>query len=256
MAISYLNGFDDNEDQELGKLKDKFNKLINHVTGAVKDAVQNVGQTIQNVDRNITNAVKNGLPVVAKIGLAPSRAAFLLVVQLNLLKVAKRLAQLYQKSPESAQELKDIWVKKFKGDWSALRNAINKGAKSSINGRYKTGDIVGGQVLGPDNVWHDIKKGSSLGIAPEAAIAAATPIIIAIIGLFTKHKSDKQGDTAADIKTITDATNTLISPDQDIATIETGENTTTKTPFYKNPLILGGAAVVLVGGYFLLKKKK
>ena len=28
------------------------------------------------------------------------------------------------------------------------------------------------------------------------------------------------------------------------------------TPFYKNPMVLGIGAAVLVGGYFLLKKKK
>ena len=172
MAISYLNGFDDNEDdsQINGKLKDAWNKAVNTVEGAVKDAVNNV----EGVAKDIGKAITKGLPVVAKIGLAPSRAAFLLAVQFNFLKVAKRLVQLYQRSPESAQELKDTWTKKFKGDWNKLRDAINKGAKSSISGRYKTGDIVGGQVLGPDNIWRDIKKGSSLGITTEAAIAAAS----------------------------------------------------------------------------------
>jgi len=258
MAISYLNGFDDNEDdsQINGKLKDAWNSAVNTVEGAVKDAVNNVEATAKNVAAKVETAVKNGLPVVAKIGLAPSRAAFLLLVNLNVLKVAKRLAQLYQKSPESAQDLKDIWTKKFKGDWEKLKKAINKGAKSSISGKYKTGDIVGGQILGPDNIWRDIKKGSSLGITQEAAIAAATPIIIAIIGLFAKYKSDKHGDTAADVQAIADAAKTLISPDQNIATIETGEDTTTKTPFYKNPYVIGGAAVVLVGGYLLMKKRK
>jgi hypothetical protein len=258
MAISYLNGFDDNEDQELGKLKDKFNKLINHVTGTVKDAVQNVGQTIQNVDRNITNAVQKNLPIVAKIGLAPARLAFIGIVKLNALKLAKRLAQAYQSSPQGAQELKDLWEKKFKGKWSDLRQAINQGANTSISGsKYKAGDIVGGQVLGTDGIWHDIKKGTRVGslAAIGTAIATATPILVAVIGLISKLKSDKQGDASQDIQAIADATKVLVSPNQNIATIETGAETT-ETPFYKNPMVLGIGAVAIVGGYMLMKKRK
>lgn len=259
MAISYLNGFDDNDEQELGKLKDKFNKLINTVQGAVKDAVQNVGQTIQNVDRNITNAVQKNLPIVAKIGLAPARLAFIGIVKLNALKIAKRLAQAYQSSPQGAQELKDLWVKKFKGKWSDLRQAINQGANTSISGsKYKAGDIVGGQVLGTDGIWHDIKKGTRVGslAAIGAAIATATPILVAVIGLIGKLKSDKQGDASQDIQAIADATKILVSPDQQVANIEVGEDTTTEKPFYKNPYVIGGAAAVLVGGYLLMKKRK
>jgi len=30
--------------------------------------------------------------------------------------------------------------------------------KSNASGKYKTGDIVGGQVLGADNIWRDLPK--------------------------------------------------------------------------------------------------
>jgi len=254
MAMAYLNGMNDNDNAQInGWLRDVANK----VGATVKDAVQNVSQTIQNVDRNITNAVQKNLPVVAKIGLAPARLAFIGVVKLNALKLAKRLAQAYQSSPQGAQELKDLWEKKFKGKWSDLRQAINQGANTSISGsKYKAGDIVGGQVLGTDGIWHDLKKGTRVGFVVSAtAIATATPIIVAVIGLISKLKSDKQGDASQDIQAIADATKILVSPNQNVATIETGAETT-ETPFYKNPMVLGIGAVAIVGGYMLIKRRK
>ena len=186
MAMAYLNGMNDNDNAQInGWLRDVANK----VGATVKDAVQNVSQTIQNVDRNITNAVQKNLPVIAKIGLAPARLAFIGIVKLNALKLAKRLAQAYQSSPQGAQELKDLWEKKFKGKWSDLRQAINQGANTSISGsKYKAGDIVGGQVLGTDGIWHDIKKGTRVGslAAIGTAIATATPILVAVIELIKK----------------------------------------------------------------------
>ena len=255
MAMAYLNGMNDNDNAQInGWLRDVANK----VGATVKDAVQNVSQTIQNVDRNITNAVQKNLPVIAKIGLAPARLAFIGIVKLNALKLAKRLAQAYQSSPQGAQELKDLWEKKFKGKWSDLRQAINQGANTSISGsKYKAGDIVGGQVLGTDGIWHDIKKGTRVGslAAIGAAIATATPILVAVIELIKKLKSDKPGDASQDIQAIADATKILVSPNQNVATIETGAETT-ETPFYKNPMVLGIGAVAIVGGYMLMKRRK
>ena len=255
MAMAYLNGMNDNDNAQInGWLRDVANK----VGATVKDAVQNVSQTIQNVDRNITNAVQKNLPVIAKIGLAPARLAFIGIVKLNALKLAKRLAQAYQSSPQGAQELKDLWEKKFKGKWSDLRQAINQGANTSISGsKYKAGDIVGGQVLGTDGIWHDIKKGTRVGslAAIGAAIATATPILVAVVELIKKLKSDKPGDASQDIQAIADATKILVSPNQNVATIETGAETT-ETPFYKNPMVLGIGAVAIVGGYMLMKRRK
>jgi len=249
MAMAYLNGMNSNDNAQINGW---FKDVVNKVEGAVKDAVNNVEATA----KNVVTAVKNGLPVVAKIGLAPARVAFLGAVKINLLKLAKRLAQLYSSSPQAKQELQDLWVKKFKGEWSALRQAINQGANTSINGaKYKAGDIVGGQVLGTDGVWHDIKKGAQIGVAYEAILAAASPIIVAIIGLFSKHKSDKAGDTKDDLKAITDATNVLLDPNQNVATITTGADTK-ETPFYKNPIVLGIGAVALVGGIYMYSKRR
>lgn len=251
MAMAYLNGMNDNNNAQInGWLKD----VVNKVEATVKDAVNNVEATA----KNIVTAVSKNLPVVAKIGLAPARLAFIGIVKLNALKLAKRLAQAYQSSPQGAKELRDLWEKKFKGKWSDLRQAINQGANTSISGRkYKAGDIVGGQVLGTDGIWHDIKKGARVGslVAVATAIATATPILVAVIELMKKLKSDKQGDASQDIQAIADATKILVSPNQNVATIETGAETT-ETPFYKNPIVLGVGAVALVGGIYMYSKRR
>jgi len=183
--------------------------------------------------------VKKGLKVVGKVGLAPARAGFLLAVDMNVLKVAKRLAQAYNKHPE---EIKKFWTK-FGGDFDKLKKAINKGAKANINGT----------------------KPSEMGIATEAAIASATPIIIAIVKLFSSLKTDQAGDADGDKAGINDlGTELLTGGDAKVVTKDASGNEETLTDpaedkgglMSNKPLLIGGALALAVGGYFLLKKKK
>jgi hypothetical protein len=102
---------------------------------------------------------------IAKIGLVPARASFLLAVNLNLLKVATKLYRLHLKQPE---KLKAFW-EKFGGDLGKLKQAINKGAKVSISGP------------------------SVLGQGATAIIGTALPIIIALMPLLKSLGLD--GDT-------------------------------------------------------------
>lgn len=182
--------------------------------------------------------LKKGLKVVGKVGLAPARAGFLLATDMNVLKVAKRLAQAYEEHPE---QIKKFW-EKFGGDFDKLKKAINKGAKTNINGI----------------------RPSEMGIALEAAIASATPIIIAVVKLFKSLKTDKEGDDAEDKKGINDlGTELLTGGDAKVVTKDAaGKEETISEPDEKGglmsnkPLLIGGALALAVGGYFLLKKKK
>lgn len=100
---------------------------------------------------------------VAKIALAPARVAFLAVVSLNLFKIADKFKQGLQKDPG---KVKAFW-KKFKGDEKKFLAAIDKGAK----------------VKAP--------AGSAAGIgavSAAAAIATATPILIAAVSLLKELK--------------------------------------------------------------------
>ncbi len=100
---------------------------------------------------------------VARIALAPARVAFLAVVSLNLFKIAEKFKTGLQKDPG---KVKAFW-KKFKGDEKKFIAAIDKGAKVKAPG------------------------GSAAGIgavSAAAAIATATPILIAAVSLLKELK--------------------------------------------------------------------
>jgi len=216
--IAYLNGV-----SQMGKAKkSKAEKKANRKAKTEK----------------LKEKVKKGVKVVGKVGLAPARAGFLLAVDKNVLKVAKRLAQAYAKHPE---EIKKFWTK-FGGDFDKLKKAINKGAKANINGVHP----------------------SELGIVAETAIASATPIIIAIVKLFKSLKTDQAGDDTEDKSGINDlGTELLTGGEAKVVTKDaSGNEETLSDPEEKGgimsnkPLLIGGALALAVGGYFLLKKKK
>ena len=158
-----------------------------------------------------------------KIAVAPARASFLLAVSLNVLKLAKRLAQAYKKNP---QKIKDFWIK-LGGDEAKLKQAIEKGSKSKLTGH--------------------------LGVAIEVTIATATPIIIAAIKLLKDLKSDKEGDDDKDKEGIEDLKEKLDTDDDDK---ETDKDTGEKKPFYKNPFIIGGTVLLVGTGIYFATKKK
>lgn len=218
MAMAYMNGTG-----EMGKIK-----LFKNIASSITKVVNKVESGVKNVVQHAESGIKKGLNVVGKVGLLPARMAFLGAVNLNVLKLATRISQAYAKNPE---EVKKFWAK-FKGDWSALRDAVNKGAKTSISG-------------------------TSIGVIGAASVSAAAPIIIAVLELFKKLKSDKGGDTTKDAETIETIKTALISdentPLQEVTTSGTG--TGTGTGMNKTLLIVGGV-VVLGGAYMLMKKRK
>ena len=216
--MAYMNGTG-----EMGKIK-----LFKNIASKVTKVVNKVQSNVKNVVQKAQTGIKKGLNVVGKVGLLPARMAFLGAVNLNVLKLATRISQAYAKNPD---EVKKFWAK-FKGDWSALRDAVNKGAKTSISG-------------------------TSIGVVGAATISAASPIIIAILELFKKLKSDKPGDVVKDDATITELKNALVTdentPLAEVTTSETG--TGTGKGINKTLLIVGGA-VVVGGAYMLMKKRK
>lgn len=220
--IAYLNGV-----SQMGKAKKS--KAEKKATRKAKT---------EKLKTKVKEGIKKGVKVVGKVGLAPARAGFLLAVDKNVLKVAKRLAQAYAKHPE---EIKKFWTN-FGGDFASLKKAINKGAKANINGVHP----------------------SELGIVAETAIASATPIIIAIVKLFKSLKTDQAGDDTEDKSGINDlGTELLTGGEAKVVTKDaSGNEETISEPEEKGglmsnkPLLIGGALALAVGGYFLLKKKK
>lgn len=111
-----------------------------------------------------------------KVGLAPSRIAFLGMVRINLFGLAKKLYLSIKK--DKGARLKKLW-KKLGGNWKKLLKAINGGVK-----RLKRK----GKLKGLNEFEASLQGVSGLGAAPLAAIAAiAVPIITAVLSLFKKQ---------------------------------------------------------------------
>lgn len=120
------------------------------VDNAKKKARQ---KTFQKVKQKIQQRGK----VVLKFAAAPSRNAFLLLVKLNVRGLATKLKTLATKQPE---KLKKFWVNSG-GNYAALLKEIERGSKKK-------------RLLG-------------IGAVPAvaAAIASATPLILAVTKLFS-----------------------------------------------------------------------
>lgn len=170
--------------------------------------------------------LKNPLKAIKTIAVAPARGAFLLAVSLNALKLAKRLAQAYKKNP---QKIKDFW-KKFGGDDEKLKQAIEKGSKSKLSGSH-FGSVA-------------------------AAIATATPVIVAVIKVLKDIGADKQGDADEDKDGLDNLKDELDTDNDDKDTDKTETTNTKVKPFYKNPFVIGGAVLLVGAGVYLATKKK
>lgn len=174
---------------------------------------------------------------VAKVGLAPARASFLLIVNLNALKLATKLAKLYK---ADNQKLINFWTK-LGGKTEALKQAIEKGSKQVLSGS------------------------GELGVALEVALATATPLVIAVVKILKDMKITSPTEQAEEDKAIDEGKEFLeknpdiekdkVTMDEDKDVAKTSEDEKDSTGL-SMPLILGIGGAVLVGGYFLLKKKK
>lgn len=104
---------------------------------------------------------------VAKVAVAPARAAFIVVVSLNLLRMGKKLARVWTK-PGGKDRLINWW-RKLGGNPDKLKAAIAKGSKQTINGH-------------------------EMGVVAETTIATATAILIAVAPIIKEFKAG--GDEA------------------------------------------------------------
>ncbi|MCE9540721.1 MAG: hypothetical protein K8R85_16095 [Bacteroidetes bacterium] len=234
MALYNLSGVD-----QIGKWepRTKFGKFIkNEIDAALvgKDQAKEV--------------VKGALDKVKMIGLAIPRNAFLLLVKINVRGLATRLQRLQAKNPAA---LENLWVKQLGGDITFLNQEIKEGAAKK--------PFLGSKVSGVDQI----------GVAGEevaAIVAAASPVLVAIIALLAQNKTPdndlppfdvpppdgdkvygKGGDDNADRK-LTDEEKDKIA--DKIVKEEFGDDKKTINPM----ILIGGAAAAIA--LFLLTKKK
>jgi len=124
--------------------------------------------------------------VFKAVNLAPSRASFLMLVHSNIFHLAERMAKAWIHNPES---LKKVWTN-FGGKPEKLKHAIKKGAGRK---HKELADRVNG-VAGSISVAElEQMETSGIGFPPAivAAIAAATPIVLAVIKVIGKSKHDQ-----------------------------------------------------------------
>ena len=263
--LKYLNGINqqnnnymnDYEISEVGKVKLKL-KVPPVVKKATEKAISKLPPKAQAQVKKITNEIKKaGANIktatkkmnLATIPLAPSRTAFLGLVRLNVLKLADKLVQAENKKPGSVQAL---W-KKMGGDFNVLKNVINQGAKKGkLSGIGAAGEV-------------------------EAILAAATPIVVAVVGLLTKLGIKKKGQKdeldeaieqgkeelqnnpdvmkTAGVDVIEGGSGVNVSRPTSESQTSESQTSETETTEKNNmlPILLG---VGVVGDFLLLKKKK
>jgi hypothetical protein len=192
---------------------------------------------------------------VKKVGLAPVRGAFLVLVKLNVFALASKLALIEEKKESNAQVKKAyyriaaLWIKN-----GGKKNEIFRVAQSAKSKKPIAGKVP--KSKGFDGTY------SVTGVEEAAAATAtATPILVPILGaitavagviggLATSGEGDQQflQDEAANIQTtMTDSEAQKIVKDDD-------EEQKKKNK--KTMIVLGVGLAAAVGLYFVFKSKK
>jgi hypothetical protein len=133
-----------------GMGKAKFKKKVQQAKAKVQQAKAKVQQKAKAIVKKVD--VKKIVKTVAKVGLAPARAAFLTMVKFNILGIAKQLAQAYKINPGKV----DNFWKGLSGNPAELKKNVSQGSKQQISG---------------------------LGAVAATVTATATPIVVKIMSL-------------------------------------------------------------------------
>jgi hypothetical protein len=150
-ATSCIHGMDDNA--RVGSIFSRFAKW----TGKeVKQAAKFRDQEAKKIAKGALSVVKYAGKMIIKVASIPSRNAFLLLINFNALGLAISLFNGAKKNPKKIQ---NFW-EAIGGDWGHLKTAINNGVKNKLKGQRLSG--IGN---------------------PAAALAVATPIIVAVVAL-------------------------------------------------------------------------
>jgi hypothetical protein len=176
---------------------------------------------IKDLFRNVKNAV---LTVAA----APSRAAFLTAVSLNVLKVAEKLRQAETRYPADLQK----WWQNLGGNYAKLVEVIDKGMS-----RRNVGQV--GEV-----------------VTVSAIITAAAPVIVALVDFLRSRNIDAAELQGAGNAAINERANQAALPyeiQQQLEAEQYAEGQAAATGGQVPKIaIIGGAALL---AYFLLSKK-
>ena len=159
-----------NKKSYINKIDKKISMPLYQISGA------GVGKRKRNPDG--TKKISKLKKIFLKVSAAPSRAAFLALVALNVKKMATKL---YQKSltPDGERKLKNTW-ENLGGNYQKLKNTFTKAAKRKEKKLAKKKGMSGiGAYYFVDEMGQI--SGDQVGaIQLAAALAAAVPIIAAL----------------------------------------------------------------------------
>jgi len=203
-----------------------------------------------------TTAPKKRNPV-ATIALAPSRGAFLAAIALNFVNLAQKMDRALKKDQGRVLS----WWLKFGGKADVLKEAMQKGLKKDAKHDAKK---AAKGVNGMD--FDDAEIGEPITLT--AALAAATPIIIAAVALLKDMKVTDAAEQAQEQDTTGKLKNVLANdpsvakdsaemPDgAEVAkVVNDGAESSDGVPFYKKPAVLIGGGLLLAGGAYMLTRK-
>ncbi len=214
---SCIQGIDDEISITAGNMSNVKDAVIDNalegyarITGLDEEAIQGIGSMGRRTKaerrqrrKNFFNKLKN---FAKKTQLAPMRASFLLLVRSNIFKLANRMAKAWMHDPKA---LTDMW-KNWGGKPEKLKGAIKKGAWKSISKGIHGVEGVGcpesrakiGALANYDDGRITVEQMESMegiGFPPAiaAAIAAATPIVLAVIKIIGRSKDDQDTESPA-----------------------------------------------------------
>jgi len=239
--LNYLNGVNNtNMNGIFDKLTTAKNNAIQKLPPVIKKAIDTGGKVAE---------------IGVKIATTPMRLAFLGLVRVNALHVAENLESAIRRDRTKVLN----WWKDFGGDFSELLEVTNLGIKAGESGKAQR------------------LTGMGVVVATTTAVATATAVPITTslfallknIGVEAVTGSAKalaeQGKTAL-TNAITKGINlpkgvtpaVVVSTPKAPTTAPTTTTPTEATTEKKSnmPLIIGGIAVLGLGAFFLLKKKK
>jgi LPXTG-motif cell wall-anchored protein len=239
--LNYLNGVNNTN---MNGIFDKFttakNNAIQKLPPVIKKAIDTGGKVAE---------------IGVKIATTPMRLAFLGLVRVNALHVAENLESAIRRNRTSVLN----WWKDFGGDFNELLEITNLGIKAGESGKASklTGSLgepvtiaVATATATPvtaslfallKNIGVEAVTGSAKALAEQGKTALTNAI--------TKGINLPKGVTPAVVVSTPKAPTTAPTP-----TATTTEATTEKKS--NMPLIIGGIAVLGLGAFFLLKKKK
>lgn len=198
---------------------------------------------------------------VAKVGLAPSRGSFMLLVRLNVFGLAKGLAKAWNKN---SSNIKRFWSD-LGGDPEELKKVIKTGSKMAVNG------------IGAIKSYY--RRNGYIGVEPvttatAAAVASATPIIVKVVDLLKKSGINidtvKKGidagkkllakannvSKAAIVVPAEAAESTQVTVDKNPLPSATPAETTEPPKTGTNKALIIGGVALAAGAVYLISKKK